>query len=152
MGQQRTSKSPNQRSFALGLWTDDGSSGVLDKYPNLKVGLIESGAGWVPFWLEAMDHQVHEFRTTENRGLQLTPREYFKRNFWVSFWFESYAPRKMLDEIGVDRIMFETDFPHPTSLYPGVQERLVEQLGSYDYETRKRVLERNAVELYGLDL
>jgi predicted TIM-barrel fold metal-dependent hydrolase len=125
-------------------------SGILDRYPKLKIGLIESGAGWVPFWLEAMEHQLDEFRTAENRGLKLRPKEYFKRHFWVSFWFETYAPTKMLDEIGVDRIMFETDFPHPTSLYPGVQEKLVKTLGGYDYATRRRVLEQNAVELYNL--
>lgn len=127
-------------------------SGLLDKYPNLKIGLIESGCGWVPFWLEAMEHQLIEFRTAENRGLKMRPKEYFKKHFWVSFWFESYAPKRMLEEIGVDRVMFETDFPHPTSLYPGVQEKLVDVLGGYDYETRKRVLERNAVELYNLDV
>lgn len=125
-------------------------SGLLDKYPNLKIGLIESGAGWVPFWLEAMEHQLSEFRTAENRGLKLRPKEYFKRHFWVSYWFETYAPKHMLDEIGVDKLMFETDFPHPTSLYPGVQDKLVETLGGYDYETRKRVLESNAAELYNL--
>jgi predicted TIM-barrel fold metal-dependent hydrolase len=64
-------------------------SGLLDKYPNLKIGLIESGAGWVPFWLEGMEHQLSEFRTTINRGLNLSPTEYFRRNFWVSFWFET---------------------------------------------------------------
>jgi predicted TIM-barrel fold metal-dependent hydrolase len=127
-------------------------SGILDKYPKLKIGLIESGAGWVPFWLEAMEHQLDEFRTAENRGLKLRPKEYFKRHFWVSFWFETYAPTKMLDEIGIDRLMFETDFPHPTSLYPGVQEKLVKTLGGYDYETRRRVLERNAAELYQLPI
>ncbi|MDB5972252.1 MAG: Amidohydrolase [Hydrocarboniphaga sp.] len=125
-------------------------SGILDKYPNLKIGLIESGAGWVPFWLEAMEHQLNEFRTTENRGLKMRPKEYFKKHFWVTFWFESFAPKHMLDEIGVDRLLFETDFPHPTSLYPGVQDKLVEIMGGHDYETRKRVLERNAVELYSL--
>jgi uncharacterized protein len=125
-------------------------SGILDKYPNLKIGLIESGMGWVPFWLEAMEHQLDEFRTAENRGLKRRPKEYFKKNFWVSFWFESFAPKHMLEEIGVDRVMFETDFPHPTSLYPGVQDKLVDALGGYDYATRKRVLESNAVELYNL--
>lgn len=125
-------------------------SGLLDKYPQLKIGLIESGSGWVPFWLEAMEHQLLEFRTAENRGLKLTPKEYFKRHFWVSFWFESFAPKHMLEEIGVDRIMFETDYPHPTSLYPGVQDKLVEVLGDHDYATRKRVLELNASELYNL--
>ena len=125
-------------------------SGLLDKYPNLKIGLIESGMGWVPFWLEAMEHQLDEFRTAENRGLKRRPKEYFKKNFWVSFWFESFAPKHMLEEIGVDRVMFETDFPHPTSLYPGVQDKLVDALGGYDYATRKRVLESNAVDLYNL--
>jgi predicted TIM-barrel fold metal-dependent hydrolase len=125
-------------------------SGILDKYPNLKIGLIESGAGWVPFWLEGMEHQLDEFRTAQNRGLKMRPKEYFKKHFWVSFWFESFAPKHMLEEIGVDRIMFETDFPHPTSLYPGVQDKLVDVLGGHDYATRKRVLELNASELYNL--
>jgi len=39
-------------------------SGILDKYQNLKIGLIESGSGWVPFWLEAMEHQLDEFPYT----------------------------------------------------------------------------------------
>jgi uncharacterized protein len=126
-------------------------SGILDKYEDLKIGLIESGIGWVPFVLEMLEHQFFEFRTIEDNDLKRTPKEYFAKNFWVSFWFEEFAPKHMLEEIGFDRVLFETDFPHPTSLYPGVQEKLVEQLGGYDYETRKRVLERNAVELFNLD-
>lgn len=127
-------------------------SGILDKYPNLKIGLIESGAGWVPFVLEALEHQLDEYRTIINRGLQRRPKEYFAKHFWVSYWFESFAPKHMLDEIGVDRIMFETDYPHPTSLYPGVQAKLVDTLGGHDYATRKRILERNAAELYNLPI
>jgi len=125
-------------------------SGLLDAYPKLKIGLIESGAGWVPFWLEGMEHQLDEFRTQVNRKLQLRPKEYFRRNFWVSFWFETLAPTKLIDEIGADRLLFETDYPHPTSLYPGVQDKLVSVLGGHDHATRKRVLEDNAVALYNL--
>jgi predicted TIM-barrel fold metal-dependent hydrolase len=126
-------------------------SGILDKYENLKIGLIESGIGWVPFVLEMLEHQFDEMRTDVDHGLKRRPKEYFARNFWVSFWFETFAPHHMLEEIGIDRVMFETDFPHPTSLYPGVQEKLADSLGGYDYETRKRILERNAVELFNLD-
>ena len=126
-------------------------SGLLDTYPELKVGLIESGMGWAPFWLEAME-QLDEFRTIHNRGLKMRPKEYFKKHFWVSYWFETYAPKHMLEEVGVDRVMFETDYPHPTSLYPGVQDKLVDTLGAYDYATRKRVLQSNAEELYNLSL
>ncbi|MBV8804768.1 MAG: amidohydrolase family protein, partial [Sinobacteraceae bacterium] len=76
----------------LGNWI---VSGRLDRHPGLKIGLIESGMGWVPFWLEAMEHQLDEFRTRENRGLKLRPKEYFKQHFWVSYWFEDYAPKHM---------------------------------------------------------
>jgi predicted TIM-barrel fold metal-dependent hydrolase len=126
-------------------------SGILDKYENLKIGLIESGIGWVPFVLEMLEHQFDEFRTVEDNGLKHRPKEYFAKNFWVSFWFETYAPQHMLDEIGIDRVMFETDFPHPTSLYPGVQEQLVKSVGHFDYKSRKRILESNAAELFNLD-
>ncbi|MFT4025206.1 MAG: amidohydrolase family protein [Novosphingobium sp.] len=125
-------------------------TGVLDKFPKLKLGLIESGIGWVPFWLEALEHQLDEFRTTENRNLQMRPKEYFKQHFWVSFWFEDYAPRHMLEEIGFDRVMFETDYPHPTSLYPGVQDKLVKTLGHYDHKIQKQILQDNAFNLYNL--
>ena len=99
-----------------------------------------------------MEHQLSEFRTTINRGLELSPTEYFRRNFWVSFWFETVAPTKLLDEIGADRILFETDYPHPTSLYPGVQDKLVSVLGHQPYETRKLILQDNAKTLYNLPI
>jgi predicted TIM-barrel fold metal-dependent hydrolase len=127
-------------------------SGLLDKYPELKIGLIESGAGWVPFWLEGMEHQNDEFRTGINRGLKMRPTEYFRKHFWVTFWFEKLAPTKLLHEIGADRLLFETDYPHPTSLYPGVQDRLVEVMGGHDYSIRKQVLQDNANTLYKLGL
>jgi predicted TIM-barrel fold metal-dependent hydrolase len=127
-------------------------SGILDKYENLKIGLIESGIGWVPFVLEMLEHQFDEMRTIEDHGLRRRPKEYFAKNFWVSFWFEQFAPAHMLEEIGFDRVLFETDFPHPTSLYPGVQERLVQSVGHYEFEKRKRILETNAVELYKLNV
>ncbi|MFT3966206.1 MAG: amidohydrolase family protein [Sphingobium sp.] len=126
-------------------------TGLLDRYPKLKIGLIESGIGWVPFVLEAMEHQLDEFRTTENRKLKMRPKEYFKQHFWVTFWFEDHAPKHMLDAIGVDRLLFETDFPHPTSLYPGVQNKLADVMGGHDYAVRKQILETNARNLWNLE-
>jgi predicted TIM-barrel fold metal-dependent hydrolase len=124
-------------------------SGILDKYPKLKIGLIESGAGWVPFVLEALEHQFDEMMP--NRAAKLRPWEYFRRNFWITFWFEKIAPTKLIEDIG-DRLMFETDFPHPTSLYPGVQRHLVAALGEHPYAVRKRVLQDNPTELYRLPI
>jgi predicted TIM-barrel fold metal-dependent hydrolase len=47
-------------------------------------------------------------------------------------------------------VLFETDYPHPTSLYPGVQEHIIDVLGGYTYDVKKKVLETNAVGLYNL--
>jgi len=131
----------------LGNWM---ISGRLDRHPKLKIGLIESGMGWVPFALEALDHQFSEMLAEKAKKLSRRPWEYFKDHFWVTYWFEKVGPKLLLETIGVDKVLFETDFPHPTSLYPGVQEHLVDTLGGYDYGVRKQVLETNAVKLYNL--
>lgn len=131
----------------LGNWI---VSGRLDRHPKLKIGLIESGMGWVPFALEALEHQFDEMLPSKSKMLQRRPWDYFRDQFWVTYWFESVGPKLLLDTVGVDKVLFETDFPHPTSLYPGVQEHIVDTLGGYDDHVRKRVLERNAVELYNL--
>ena len=131
----------------LGNWI---VSGRLDRHPKLKIGLIESGMGWVPFALEALEHQFDEMLPSKSKLLQRRPWDYFRDQFWVTYWFETVGPKLLLDTIGVNKVLFETDFPHPTSLYPGVQEHIVDTLGGYDDHVRKRVLERNAVELYNL--
>jgi predicted TIM-barrel fold metal-dependent hydrolase len=125
-------------------------SGRLDQHPKLKIGLIESGMGWVPFALEAYEHQFKEMLPNKSKVLQKRPHEYFRDNFWVTYWFETVGPQKLLETIGINKVMFETDFPHPTSLYPGVQDHILASLSGYDYDVRRLVLERNAVELYNL--
>jgi predicted TIM-barrel fold metal-dependent hydrolase len=131
----------------LGNWM---VSGRLDQFPKLKIGLIESGMGWVPFAIEAYEHQFDEMLPVKSKILQRRPWDYFRDQFWVTYWFESVAPKLLLETIGVNKVLFETDFPHPTSLYPGVQEHIIDTLGGYDYDVKKRVLEHNAAELYNL--
>jgi predicted TIM-barrel fold metal-dependent hydrolase len=133
----------------LGNWM---VSGRLDQHPKLKIGLIESGAGWVPFAVEALEHQFDEMLPSKRGLLKKRPWEYFRDHFMCSFWFEKVAPKILLETIGVDNVMFETDFPHPTSLYPGVQEHLKDVLGGYDYTIQKKVLQDNPARLYNLSL
>lgn len=131
----------------LGNWM---VSGRLDRHPGLKIGLIESGAGWVPFAVEALEHQFREMLAGKRDVLRKEPWDYFRDHFYCTFWFEKIAPKYLLEIIGVDNVMFETDFPHPTSLYPGVQEHLKDVLGGYSREVQKKVLQDNAVRLYNL--
>jgi len=125
-------------------------SGLLDRHPRLKIGLIESGMGWIPFGIEAIEWQFDEMLADPSIAPKRRPWDYWRDNFWCSFWFEKVGPAKLLDTIGADKVLFETDFPHPTALYPNVQEHIVETLGGQSHEVRKMVLESNAVKLYNL--
>jgi predicted TIM-barrel fold metal-dependent hydrolase len=131
----------------LGNWI---VSGRLDRHPKLKIGLIESGMGWVPFALEALEHQFDEMLPSKSKILTRRPWDYFRDHFWCTYWFETVGPKLLLETIGVDKVLFETDFPHPTSLYPGVQDHIMNTLGGYNQDVRKKVLESNAVKLYNL--
>ena len=131
----------------LGNWM---VSGRLDQYPKLKIGLIESGMGWVPFAVEALEHQFDEMLPTMSKILTRRPWQYFRDHFHCTFWFETVGPQMLLETIGVENVLFETDFPHPTSLYPGVQAHVMKTLGGYSHDIRKKVLQDNAVKLYNL--
>ena len=129
-------------------------SGVLARYPTIQFVSVESGIGWIPFVLEALDYQFTGNRVAEDRPeFDRLPSAYFTRNVFACYWFEQIAPRRLLDSVGVDNILFETDFPHPTSLYgEEVGRRIVSGLGDCDNLTRHKILWENAAKLYKVTL
>ena len=128
-------------------------SGVLARYPTIKFVSVESGIGWIPFVLEALDYQFIGNRVSEERtDLEMPPSEYFKRNVYGCYWFEQTAPQRLFDKVGVDNILFETDFPHPTSLFGDeVHARIKGGLSECDAATRRKILWENAAELYKVE-
>jgi predicted TIM-barrel fold metal-dependent hydrolase len=125
-------------------------SGMFDRHPNLKMVSVESGIGWIPFMLETMDYQFQGNSVAEERPeFDRLPSEYFARNVYACYWFEQTAPRRLLDKIGVDNILFETDFPHPTSLYGDeVHARIKAGLADCEESARHKILWGNAEKLY----
>jgi predicted TIM-barrel fold metal-dependent hydrolase len=125
-------------------------SGVLARYPRIKFVSVESGIGWIPFVLEAMDYQFQGNSVAEEHPeFDLLPSEYFARNVYACYWFEQTAPRRLIDKIGVDNILFETDFPHPTSLYGDeVHARIKGGLSDCEESVRRKILWENAQKLY----
>lgn len=123
-------------------------SGLLDRFPTLRFVSVESGVGWIPFLIECAEYQMEENGVT---GLALRPREYFRRQIYASYWFESEVATA-LDKLGEDNLMFETDFPHPTCLYPAVQEKVRETLGGLPHRVQRKVLFETAARVYGLDV
>ena len=107
-------------------------SGMLDRHPELKMVSVESGVGWIPFILEALDYEMSENAPKQLEELQLLPSEYFKRNLYATFWFEKNNLPNLIDSVGADSILFETDFPHPTCLYPKPLETVAEKMSTLE--------------------
>lgn len=130
------------------------NSDLFDRYPRLKVVSAESGIGWVPFILEAMEYQYDEtvVRPDERGMTQRRPREYFADHLFVMFWFEQVAARKLVDDIGVNNILVETDIPHPTCLFPTPRHHFAEALQDLTEASRNRILRDNAAELYRIEV
>ncbi len=128
-------------------------SNLFDRYPRLKIVSAESGIGWLPFLLEAMDYQADEMISdgAELAHNQRRPSEYFRDHFRVMFWFERSAPRRLIDDIGAGNILVETDVPHSTCLYPGPREHFVDVLRDVPTADVRRIMFDNARELYRIE-
>lgn len=93
-------------------------SGICEQYPNLNFVNVESGFGWIPYFLESADwfwRNSGSHKTFPSREL---PSFYYRRQIFTTYWFERETVRRMAD-LYPDNLMFETDFPHPTSLSLG---------------------------------
>jgi predicted TIM-barrel fold metal-dependent hydrolase len=126
-------------------------SDLFDRYPNVKVVSAESGAGWVPFMLEAAEYQLDEMVTSpvERALQQRRPTEYFRSNVFVMSWFEKSFV-KVLDDIGVDNVMLMTDIPHPTCLYPNTRSYFAEVTKDLTPAVRRKIVQDNAARVYGV--
>ncbi len=127
-------------------------SRVFDRYPGLQVVSVESGCGWIPFILEALDYEMSENAADDLRQMRKKPSEYFKTNLFATFWFENNFNKlaDLVETVGEDRILFATDFPHPTCLYPDPLQSIGKRLSALPDDARTKILGGNARQLYRL--
>jgi predicted TIM-barrel fold metal-dependent hydrolase len=144
---------------AISLFLDNGKqltdllfSGVLPRFPELRILSVESGVGFLPFLLEACDYTFDYGQVRRDRPeFKLKPSEYFARQVYGCYIFEEKGPREAIESIGADNILFETDYPHPVSLFGNVREKIDAALGDVSVEARQKVLFGNAAKLYKVD-
>jgi uncharacterized protein len=127
-------------------------AGIFDRFPDLQMVSVESGIGWIPFILETMNYELLENAPAQAAELSKLPSDYFRSNWHATFWFEENQGdvQGLLDKVGDDRVLFETDFPHPTCLYPAPLDAMAEKMNVLRPESRRRVLGENAARLYRL--
>ena len=120
--------------------------GTFDKFPKLKLVILEVGAGWASYWLDRMD-AVYDSVMGRSVPLKERPSAYFKRNVWISADPDEKSLPAMVDLLGADRFFWASDFPHPdhTGNYIHELEELTEKMSE---RARLQVLGENVRRVY----
>lgn len=126
-------------------------SGVLERWPRLKVVLVESGIGWIPYYLERLDTMAvnHGWDTFPTKVIKEKPSFYWHRNMAATFEQDLIGVR-LRHEIGVANLLWATDYPHPDSTWPNSQQVLRNHFDGVPADEIEMIAAGNAARVYNL--
>lgn len=131
--------------------------GVFDRHPALRVAVTEGSCIWVPEYLALLDHRYHEHHAAAKMGdfrshLSMAPSDYFRRNVAVG---ASVLARREVEErasIGLESIMWGSDYPHPEGSWPQTSTSRRDALKGVPESDVAAILGLNAARFYDLDV
>jgi predicted TIM-barrel fold metal-dependent hydrolase len=128
-------------------------SGVFERYPTLKLVIVEFELAWVPYLLNTMDYTYRERHEEASYRFHeaLLPSDFFHRNVWLSFQEDAVGIR-LRDVIGVDSMMWGSDYPHSESTFPKSRETLEQILAGVPQDEKAKIVGQNAARLYHFDM
>lgn len=128
------------------------ASGVLERFPKIRFGLIECGIGWIPWALHAMDEAYLKHHMWVRPKLQGVPSDYFKAHGFASFQ-EDPMGLDLAEKYGLmDNFMWANDYPHHEGTWPHSAEAIEREMGGLTDAQRVRILGLNAARLFNLDV
>jgi predicted TIM-barrel fold metal-dependent hydrolase len=135
-------------------------SGVFERFPDLKLILTEQGSAWVVDVLARMDSlhdrmiggRIGELGVPEEAVLKRRPSEYFATNVWIGASFPNPHDAALFHKIGIDRIMWGSDYPHNEGTTPFSKESLRRSFSDWSEADLRTILAENAAKVYGFDL
>src|SRR5438876_1525171 len=120
---------------------------VLERHPKLRISFGESGIGWIPYALDRMDFEWEDrFR---DLGLKMKPSDYWRRQCKGTFQFDRIGG-KLIEDMGVETLMWGSDYPHPDGVWPESSKYIDEQFGHLPAEVTHKITCENAGRFYGL--
>lgn len=123
--------------------------GVLAKFPRLRVAFLESGIGWLGYWLDRMDGHYEKMRSYVP-WLKKPPREYFLEQCYLTMDPDESTLGAMV-ALGVgNNVLWGSDFPHFDCTYPGVLKEVEQALSKLAENDKRNILTDNAVRFYGM--
>ena len=128
-------------------------SGVFERYPKFKLAIVEFELSWAPYILDSMDYTYVERQEEAFYRFKgdVRPSDFFRNNVYLSFQEDAVGIR-MRDRIGVDRLMWGSDYPHSESTFPRSREVLGEILEGVPVREQASIVGGAAAALYGFDL
>jgi uncharacterized protein len=133
-----------QRGMADLIW-----GAVPQRYPRLRFVLVEGGIGWVASVLRSMDHWWADHRHWMEPKVDEPPSFYFKRQFWATFE-DDRAGVLTRELIGVERLMWGSDYPHTEGTFPHSREQIAQDFAGIPESEVSQMVVGNAARLYGL--
>lgn len=139
---------------AMASMSDFLFSGVLIRYPTLKLAYSEGQIGWIPYILERADDVWVTHRAwAQDSGMKIPepPSTYYYRQIYGCFFRDAHGI-KSLEEVGVDNITFETDYPHSDSTWPDTKEVAEAMFAGLPDDVVYKIVRGNAIKMLGLDI
>jgi predicted TIM-barrel fold metal-dependent hydrolase len=123
--------------------------GVLDRYPDLRLGVLEAGHGWLPFWIKRLDEHVHSIPSALPELKQLptgyvTSGRYFQS---IEMSEGEGVTQSVIDQLGEDILMYASDYPHGESWFPISVETVMAWTGIPE-SAKKKLFWDNALRFY----
>jgi predicted TIM-barrel fold metal-dependent hydrolase len=122
--------------------------GVLERHPKLRIGFLESGCGWLPYWLWRLDEEYQVTPWEVKDRVRLMPSEYFRRQCFIAVDPSEPYLSQLIDYIGSDNIIFGSDYPHMDHK-PDIVSQIVQLEKDLAKETVEKILAYNPTRFYG---
>ncbi len=122
-------------------------TGVLERYPDIRVAFGECGIGWIPYALDRMDFQWED--RFHDLGLTMKPSDYWRRQCKATFQFDPIGAR-LIDLMGIETLMWGSDYPHGDGVWPESRKYIAEQFADLTPADRHKIVCENAGRFYGL--
>ncbi len=124
--------------------------GLFERFPRLKVVAVETGIGWIPYYLDSLDDIFLRHRFHTSTHLKRMPSEYFREHIWATFITDPHGIENR-HAIGIDRIMWSTDYPHSQTDWPHSMRTVAHEMRHVSEDEKRRIMCDNAAELYRLN-
>ncbi|SET87612.1 amidohydrolase family protein [Stigmatella erecta] len=123
--------------------------GVLERHPRLRVGILEAGCGWLPYWLWRMDATWQYMAGEVAENVRMKPSEYFRRQCFASIEPEEPGIAEVVRFLGTDNLMFGSDYPHADH-GEDIVDHLMKLRAVLSEEAIHKLLWDNAARFYGM--